>query len=32
MATNYQTVGRSLLPHNENERDALLTIRQLEKR
>ncbi|CAF1521910.1 unnamed protein product [Adineta steineri] len=32
MATNHQTVGRSLLPNTERERDALLTIRQLEKR
>jgi len=32
MAANHQTVGRSLLPNNERERDALLTIRQLEKR
>ncbi|CAF4249611.1 unnamed protein product, partial [Adineta steineri] len=32
MATNHQTVGRSLLPNMERERDALLTIRQLEKR
>ncbi|UJR36971.1 hypothetical protein I4U23_029679 [Adineta vaga] len=32
MATNRQTVGRSLLPNNERERNALLTIRQMEKR
>ncbi|CAF2039949.1 unnamed protein product [Rotaria magnacalcarata] len=32
MTTNHQTVGRSLLPNNERERDALLTIRQQEKR
>ncbi|CAF3472942.1 unnamed protein product [Rotaria sordida] len=32
MITNHQTVGRSLLPNNERERDALLNIRQLEKR
>ncbi|CAF3431830.1 unnamed protein product [Rotaria sp. Silwood1] len=32
MTTNHQTVGRSLLPNNERERDALLNIRQLEKR
>jgi hypothetical protein len=32
MANNHQTVGRSLLPNTERERDALLTIRQLEKR
>ncbi|CAF2486930.1 unnamed protein product [Rotaria sp. Silwood2] len=32
MTTNHQTVGRSLLPNNERERDTLLNIRQLEKR
>ncbi len=32
MASNHQTVGRSLLPNTEREREALLTIRQLEKR
>lgn len=33
MATNnHQTVGRSLLPNTERERDALLAIRQQEKR
>ena len=32
MATNRQTVGRSLLPNIERERDAIVTIRQFEKR
>ena len=33
MAAHHQTVGRSLLPQsNERERDALMQIRQLEKR
>ena len=33
MAMNHQTVGRSLLPNSiERDRDALVTIRQLERR
>ncbi|CAF1199471.1 unnamed protein product [Adineta ricciae] len=32
MATNHQTVGRSLLPNTEREREALVTTRQLQKR
>lgn len=32
MTTNHQTVGRNLLPNTERDRDALLHIRQLEKR